>query len=93
MFLGSKSGRNSDKMKEVKLTSIETPSGNISFKEARLIIECALTQITAANLEDFYSRESKEYLSEAYKDPNELRKYVFGEITNVWIKQNKEESI
>ena len=39
LFLGSKSGRDSEKMKEVELISIQTPSGDISFKEARLINE------------------------------------------------------
>ncbi len=43
LFLGSKSGRDSKKMKEVELTSVQTPSGDMSFKEARLIIECKLT--------------------------------------------------
>jgi len=40
LFLGSKSGRNTEKMKEVELTPVQTPSGDISFREARLIIEC-----------------------------------------------------
>ena len=87
LFLGSKSGRDSDKMKEVELTSIETPSGNISFKEAKLIIECKLTQITTPNLDDFYSQEAKDYLEEAYKDPRNYRKYVFGEITHIWTRK------
>jgi flavin reductase (DIM6/NTAB) family NADH-FMN oxidoreductase RutF len=43
LFLGSKSGRDSEKMKEVELTSVQTPSGDMSYKEARLIIECKLT--------------------------------------------------
>ena len=86
MFLGSKSGRDSEKMKEVELTAIQTPSGNISFQEARLIIECKLTQISTSDLNDFYSQEAKDYLSEIYKDAGEHRKYVFGEITYVWIK-------
>jgi flavin reductase (DIM6/NTAB) family NADH-FMN oxidoreductase RutF len=42
LFFGSKSGRDSEKMKEVELTSVQTPSGNMSFKEAGLIIECKL---------------------------------------------------
>jgi len=87
VFLGSKSGRDSDKMKEVELTCIQTPSGNISFKEARLIIECKLTQITTPDVTDFYSQEAKDYLNEAYKDANEIRKFVFGEITRVWMKK------
>lgn len=87
LFLGSKSGRDSEKMKEVELTGIETPSRNVSFEEARLIIECKLTQITAPCLDDFYSQEAKDYLSEPYKDVGEHRKYVFGEIIYVWVKK------
>jgi flavin reductase (DIM6/NTAB) family NADH-FMN oxidoreductase RutF len=87
MFLGRKSGRDSDKMKEVELTSVQTPSGNMTFKEARLIIECNLTQITAPDLNDFYSQEAKDYVNEVYNDPKEYRKFVFGEITHVWVKK------
>jgi flavin reductase (DIM6/NTAB) family NADH-FMN oxidoreductase RutF len=86
-FLASKSGRDSEKMKEVELISVQTPSGNMSFKEARLIIECKLMQVTTPNLDDFCSQEARDYLSEPYKDPGEHRKYVFGEITYVWVKK------
>ena len=72
LFLGSKSGRDSEKMKEVELTSVQTPSGDMSFKEARLIIECKLTQITTPNPNDFYSQEAKDYINEAYKDAKRL---------------------
>ncbi|MDR1153365.1 MAG: flavin reductase family protein, partial [Bacteroidales bacterium] len=89
MFLGSKSGRDSKKMKEVELTGVQTPSGDMSFKEARLIIECKLMQITTPNPNDFRTQEAINYLNEAYKDPNEIRKYVFGEITCVWIKKQE----
>lgn len=87
LFLGRKSGRDSEKMNEVELTSIQTPSGDMSFKEAKLIIECTLTAITTPNPDDFYSQESKDYINEAYKDANEYRKLVFGEITHVWIRK------
>ena len=87
LFLGSKSGRNSEKMNEVELTSIQTPSGCMTFKESSLIIECMLTAITTPCSSDFYSQESKEYIDEAYKDANEYRKLVFGEITHVWVKK------
>ncbi|GHT58127.1 hypothetical protein AGMMS50239_02020 [Bacteroidia bacterium] len=87
LFLGGKSGRDSEKMKEVVLTSVQTPSGDMSFKEAQLIIECKLTQITTPNLDDFYTQDAKNYLREAYKDVNNYRKYVFGEITHVWVKK------
>ena len=87
LFLGSKSGRDSEKMKEVELSIVQTPSGNMSFKEARLIIECKLTQITTPNPNDFYSKEAKDYIKEAYKTESDYRKYIFGEITHVWIKK------
>jgi len=87
LFLGSKSGRASEKMKEVELTPVQTPSGDISFKEARLIMECKLTQITTPNPTDFYSQEAKDWIKEVYKEERDYRKYVFGEITCVWEKK------
>jgi flavin reductase (DIM6/NTAB) family NADH-FMN oxidoreductase RutF len=87
MFLGSKTGRGSNKMKEVELTGIKTPAGNMAFKEAGLILECKLIQVTTPNLNDFYTQEAKDWVNEMYKDPNEIRKYVFGEITHVWVKK------
>ena len=87
LFLGSKSGRDSEKMKEVELTSVQTPSGDMSFKEARLIIECKLTAVTTANPNDFYTQEAKDAINEAYKEANVYRKFVFGEITHVWIRK------
>ncbi|KAA6323778.1 Flavoredoxin [termite gut metagenome] len=89
LFLGSKSGRDSEKMKEVALTSVQTPSEDMSFKEAGLIIECRLTQITTPNPNDFYTQEAKDYINKAYKDANDYRKYVFGEITHVWVTSYK----
>jgi flavin reductase (DIM6/NTAB) family NADH-FMN oxidoreductase RutF len=87
LFLGSKSGRDSQKMKEVELTSVQTPCGDMSFKEARLIIDCKLTQLTAANPNDFCTQEAKDAINEAYKEANVYRKFVFGEITHVWLKK------
>ncbi|MDR1090555.1 MAG: hypothetical protein LBL79_05715 [Prevotella sp.] len=89
LFLGSKSGRDNKKMKEVELTDIQTPCGNISFEEARLIFECRLTQLTTPNLDDFYTQEAKDYLNEAYKEASDYRKYLFGEITHIWVKRQE----
>lgn len=88
-FLGSKSGRDSGKMNEVDLTSVQTPGGAMSFKEARLIIECSLTALTTAHADDFCTQEAKDYIMEAYKEANVYRKFVFGEITHIWMKKNE----
>jgi flavin reductase (DIM6/NTAB) family NADH-FMN oxidoreductase RutF len=37
---GTRSGRDTDKMKETGLTALVSDRGNIYFKEARLVIEC-----------------------------------------------------
>jgi flavin reductase (DIM6/NTAB) family NADH-FMN oxidoreductase RutF len=87
LFLGSKSGRDSEKMKEVQLTSIQTPSGDISFKEAKLIIECELTQLTTPDPNDFCTQEAKDYLTEAYRKASDYRKYLFGKITHAWVRK------
>ena len=87
MFLGSKSGRDSDKMKEVELTGVRTPDGNMSFEEAKLIIECKLAQVTTTNPDDFYSQEDRNYIDEAYKEAKAYRQYVFGYITHVWVRK------
>ncbi len=85
LFLGSKSGRDSDKMKEIELTSVQTPTGEITFKEARLVIECKLTQITTADPNDFYSQEAKNFVTKAYNEEKFYRKMVLGEISHIWV--------
>lgn len=39
-FCGSKSGRDYDKVKETGLKPVETESGNVTFEQARLTLEC-----------------------------------------------------
>jgi len=89
LAFGSRSGRNSEKMKENTLTSVKTPSGNITYKEAKLIIECKLVAVTGMNPDDFYTEEGKSFVEKGMKDGNgkEYHKIVLGEITNVWIRK------
>ncbi|MDR1897512.1 MAG: flavin reductase [Prevotellaceae bacterium] len=39
-IMGTKSGRNTDKVKESGLTPVATPSGSVAFSESRYIFEC-----------------------------------------------------
>lgn len=87
LFLGSKSGRNSNKMKEVKLTKIVTPSGLITYKEAMLILECKLVQVTPVKAEDFKTKYGKDFISKAFNDSGAYHNLIFGEITNVWVRK------
>ena len=56
--------------------------------KANLVTICEQEAIESCDAAgDFYTQEAKDYLTEAYKDESEYRKYVFGEITHVWIKK------
>jgi flavin reductase (DIM6/NTAB) family NADH-FMN oxidoreductase RutF len=87
MHFGQASGRNSDKMKTHKLTAVTTPAGNIAYKEALLIIECDLSQITTVHPDDFYTDEAKSFIVGGYDEAKDYHKLVFGKITNVWAKK------
>ncbi|MCD7978088.1 MAG: flavin reductase [Tannerellaceae bacterium] len=87
LFLGSKTGRDTDKMKESTLTPVETPSGMMGYKEAEAIIECKLVEITSVTPDDFYLKEGKDFVIEGYEDAGDYHKMVFGEITKIWVKK------
>ncbi len=87
MLFGTKSGRDSDKMNETTLTRVATPSGNITYKEAFLVIECKLMEITTVNPDDYYFEKGRKFVEEAYEDAKDYHKLVFGEITNVWVRK------
>ena len=82
-YLGTVSGRDEDKVKGSGLTPKILPSGNISFKEARLIIECKKIYI------DFFEEKNfvdTEIITNVYPNKDFHRIYI-GEITGVWEKK------
>lgn len=87
LFLGSKTGRDSDKMKELKLTKVDTPSGNITYKEAFLVIECKVLQQTTMNPADVVEPEDKEFLNKAFKTAKNYHQLLIGDITKVWLRK------
>jgi flavin reductase (DIM6/NTAB) family NADH-FMN oxidoreductase RutF len=87
VFLGTKSGRDSQKMQETELTAVQTPQGNIAFTEARLVFECRLLTVTTPTPENFYTQDAKDWLAETYKTTADYRKIVFGEIAAIWARR------
>lgn len=87
LYLGSKTGRDSDKMKELKLTKVDTPSGNITYKEAFLVLECKLIQQSTINPADVKESEDKEFLEKAYKNVKGYHQLLIGDITKVWLRK------
>ncbi|MDR1199615.1 MAG: flavin reductase [Prevotellaceae bacterium] len=88
LFFGSKSGRNTDKMKETTLTPVQTPDGNTTYREARLVLECKLIEVTTVHPDDFTNQENRDFILDGFNEAKEYHKLVFGEITGVWIKKD-----
>lgn len=86
MQFGIKSGRNSDKMAQTKLTQIETPDGYPAYNEAKIIIECKLIAAPTVSKDEFYTEEGKEFLQGGYDEAKDWHKLVYGEITNIYVK-------
>lgn len=85
--LGTRSGRDTDKVKDAGLTPIETPSGLVTFKEARMIIECKKMYSHALGYEDFEPEYKDIFMSDYYSDGVSNHHIFIGEIINVWIKK------
>ena len=89
LLFGSKSGRDSDKMKESTLTPVITPSGNTAYKEAYMIIESDLGGITEFSPGDFKHEDHKKFIVEGKEKGNgkEYHKLLTGFISDVWIRK------
>lgn len=87
MQFGTRSGRNTDKMDQTKLTPFLTPDGYPAYKEARIIIECKLIAASTVSKDEFYTDEAKTFLQEGYDEAKDWHKLVYGEITNILIKK------
>jgi flavin reductase (DIM6/NTAB) family NADH-FMN oxidoreductase RutF len=84
---GSKSGRDTDKVKEAGLTPMETTSGLMSFQEARMIIECKKMFVQELDYENLTEPYKSKIMEESYnKEPSKHQLFI-SEIVNVWIKK------
>lgn len=84
MPFGMKSGRDTDKMKETTLTTVRTPDGLPAWKEASLIVECRLAEVTTVAPGDFYDAEDRTFVEEAHAETGDWHKLVLSRITHVW---------
>lgn len=78
---GSKSGKDTDKVKATGLTPVTTPEGSQAFSEAWLIIECRKMVSQSIIPEAITNQKLKEEW-----EGKQLHKMFIGEIINVWIK-------
>jgi len=83
-LLGSKSGRDADKVKEAGLTPIDTPKGSKAFSEARMIIECRKLYSEPFNKESILD---KDIVNKVYGSETSMHTLYIGEIVNVWVRE------
>lgn len=84
---GSKSGRDTDKVKEAGLTPMETASGLMSFQEARMIIECKKMFVQELDYENLTEQYKSKIMDESYnKEPSKHQMFI-SEIINIWVKK------
>ena len=83
-LLGSKSGRDTDKIKESGLTPVATPQGSMAFEEARMIIECKKLYSAPFLPEEFDDPEI--YTSVYSGHESSMHTQYIGQIVNVWVK-------
>ena len=84
---GTRSGRDTNKIKEAGLTPLQTPAGLMSFAEARMIIECKkmlVQELDYTNLTEAYKAP---ILKESYESEPAKHQMFVSEITNIWIKK------
>lgn len=84
-IMGTKSGRDTNKIKEAGLTPIALPSGDMSFTEAYMIVECR--KIYAQPFDKDYFID-KNIFNQMYDESEKsIHTQYIGEITNVWMKK------
>jgi len=83
LFIGSHSGKNTDKIKDTGLSPLKTKLGNIYYKEARLVMECE--KIYSGDLlpEEILDSVGKNY----YNNTDSRHRMFIGKILNVWEKK------
>lgn len=84
---GTKSGRDTDKVKEAGLTPIETPSGLMSFGEARMIIECKKELVQELDYKNLTGPYRSKIMEESYHEEPSKHQLFISEIINIWVKK------
>ncbi len=81
-FCGSRSGRDHDKAAETGLTPVVTESGNVFFREARLVMECRKLYADDLKSENFIVPE----IAGKHYPKNDFHRFYMGEIVNLMVK-------
>jgi flavin reductase (DIM6/NTAB) family NADH-FMN oxidoreductase RutF len=81
--MGFRSGRDTDKVKELPYVRVTTPNGNISYANARLVVDLQLLSTTTIKPEDLVDQEDASKLADK-KGPYAYNTLVVGEIVDIF---------
>ena len=81
-FCGSRSGRDTEKARETGLTPVETRRGNVTFREARLVLECRKIYQDDLKKENFLVPE----VARKNYPRDDFHRFFMGHILHVWLK-------
>lgn len=84
---GTKSGRDANKVSEAGLNPLELPSGLMSFKEARMIMECKKIFVQEMDYAYLTQPYKEKIMEESYNNEPSKHQLFISEITNIWIKK------
>lgn len=74
-------------MSEAGLTPLETPSGLMSFEEARMIIECKKMFVQEMDYTNLTQPYKEKIMEESYNNEPSKHQLFISEIINIWIKK------
>jgi flavin reductase (DIM6/NTAB) family NADH-FMN oxidoreductase RutF len=78
-FCGTHSGRDCDKAAETGLTPLETERGNVTFREARLVLECRKIYEDDLKKKNFLLPG----IARKHYPGNDFHRFYMGEVVNV----------
>ena len=81
-FCGARSGRDYNKASETGLIPVATQTGNITFSQARLVLECKKLYADTINENNFIV---KELITKNYPG-KDFHRFFFGQVINVYVK-------
>ncbi len=79
-YCGSRSGRDTDKMRETGLIAVETERGNVTFRQARIVLECRKIYQDDLKKENFLVPE----VARKNYPTDDFHRFFMGHILHVW---------
>lgn len=86
MICGKQSGRDGNKIASAGLSPVLTPSGEVSYKQARIVVECRKLFLQQMELDNLIPELKDKITGAFYHHDTALHQQFIAQITAVWIK-------